>query len=125
MTAAAHPEGSRPPDPRSIAALLPPGFTLGAATAAIQIEGAADEDGRGRSTWDDFAEVPGRILDGSTPRVTADHYHRMPEDVALLRELGADAYRFSIAWPRIQPEGTGPANPKGIAFYDRLIDALL
>jgi len=125
VTAAAHPGGAGPPDPRAIAALLPPGFTIGAATAAIQIEGAAEEDGRGRSTWDEFAELPGRILDGSTPRVTADHYHRMTEDVALLRELGVDAYRFSIAWPRIQPDGSGPANPAGIAFYDRLLDALL
>jgi beta-glucosidase len=125
VTAAVHPGGSGLTDPRAIAALLPPGFTLGAATAAIQIEGAADEDGRGRSTWDDFAEQPGRILDGSTPQVTADHYHRMPDDVALLRELGVDAYRFSISWPRIQPEGSGPANHKGIAFYDRLLDALL
>jgi len=112
-------------DPRALAGLLPPDFTLGVATAAIQIEGGADEDGRGRSTWDDFADQPGRILDGSTPRVTADHYHRMTEDVGLLRELGVDAYRFSISWPRIQPEGKGPANPKGIAFYDRLLDALL
>jgi beta-glucosidase len=125
VTEAQYPAGSGLTDPRAIAGLLPSGFTIGAATAAIQIEGAADEDGRGRSTWDDFAERPGRILDGSTPRVTADHYHRMPEDVALLADLGVDAYRFSISWPRIQPEGTGPANPKGIAFYDRLLDALL
>jgi len=113
------------PDPRAIAALLPPGFVIGAATSAIQIEGAIDEDGRGRSTWDVFSEEPGRILDGSTPRVATDHYHRMSDDVALLTELGADAYRFSIAWPRIQPTGRGPANPRGIAFYDRLLDQLL
>jgi len=125
MTGGEHSEWSGLTDPRALAGLLPPEFTLGAATAAIQIEGAADEDGRGRSTWDEFADRPGRILDGSTPRVTADHYHRMTEDVALLRDLGVDAYRFSIAWPRIQPEGKGPANAKGIAFYDRLLDALL
>jgi beta-glucosidase len=125
MTAAAYPEESGLTDPRALAGLLPPDFTIGVATAATQIEGAADEDGRGRSTWDEFAEQPGKILDGSTPRVTADHYHRMPEDVALLAELGVDAYRFSLSWPRIQPEGKGPANPKGIAFYDRLLDALL
>ena len=125
MTGGEHSEWSGLTDPRALAGLLPPEFTLGAATAAIQIEGAADEDGRGRSTWDEFADQPGRILDGSTPRVTADHYHRMTEDVALLRDLGVDAYRFSIAWPRIQPEGKGPANAKGIAFYDRLLDALL
>jgi len=125
MSSRAHADWSGLTDPRALAGLLPPAFTIGAATAAIQIEGAADEDGRGRSTWDEFADQPGRILDGSTPRVTADHYHRMTEDVALLRELGVDAYRFSIAWPRIQPEGKGAANPKGIAFYDRLLDALL
>lgn len=131
MSPRPHPDRPEPaarpaiPDPSEIAALLPPGFTIGAATAAIQIEGAADEDGRGPSTWDVFAARPGTILDGSTPRVTTDHYHRMPDDVALLRELGVDAYRFSIAWPRIQPTGSGPANPRGIAFYDRLLDALL
>jgi beta-glucosidase len=104
---------------------LPPGFLVGAATAAFQIEGAADEDGRTPSTWDEFAARPGAIVDGSDARVATDHYHRYREDVALLRELGVDAYRFSLSWTRIQPNGTGPGNPAGIAFYDRLLDELL
>jgi beta-glucosidase len=104
---------------------LPKGFLVGAATAAFQIEGAADEDGRTPSTWDAFAARPGVIVDGSDARVATDHYHRYGEDVALLRELGVDAYRFSLSWTRIQPNGTGPGNPKGIAFYDRLLDELL
>jgi beta-glucosidase len=104
---------------------LPPGFLVGAATAAYQIEGAVHVDGRGESTWDEFTSRPGKILDGSDGSVATDHYHRMTEDVALMRDLGIDIYRFSISWPRIQADGTGPANPKGIAFYDRLIDELL
>ncbi|MBX3092965.1 MAG: family 1 glycosylhydrolase [Cryobacterium sp.] len=102
---------------------IPRRFTIGAATAALQIEG--DVPGRGRSTWDTFAARPGRILDGSTPAVTADHVNRMTEDVELLRELGVDSYRFSLSWPRIQPTGSGAASREGLAFYDRLIDALL
>lgn len=113
------------PDPQRFARLLPPGFVIGAATAAFQIEGAADEGGRGRSTWDEFTERPGAILDGSDARVATDHVHRLDEDVALMRELGLDAYRFSLSWPRIQPTGRGAANPAGIAFYDRLVDQLL
>ena len=113
------------PDPAEVAALLPPGFVLGAATAALQIEGAAREGGRTDSTWDVFARRPGVILDGSTPEITADHAHRMAEDVALSRDLGVDGYRFSISWPRIQPDGRGPANPAGVALYDRLLDGLL
>jgi len=104
---------------------LPEGFIVGAATAAFQIEGAADEDGRTPSTWDEFAARPGAIADGSDARVATDHYHRYRQDVALMRELGLDAYRFSISWTRIQPHGTGPGNPAGIAFYDRLLDELL
>jgi beta-glucosidase len=104
---------------------LPNGFTVGAATAAFQIEGAADEDGRTPSTWDEFASRPGVILDGSDARIATDHYHRYREDVALMRELGLDAYRFSLSWTRIQPHGRGPGNPAGIAFYDRLLDELL
>ncbi len=112
-------------DPAELAAALPPGFVVGAATAAFQIEGAVDVGGRGRSTWDEFTQRPGAIADGSNATVATDHYHRYPEDIALMRELGLDAYRFSLAWPRIQPGGKGPANPEGVAFYDRLIDALL
>jgi beta-glucosidase len=105
--------------------MFPDGFRWGVSTAAYQIEGATTEDGRGLSIWDTFSHQPGRISDGSTGDVACDHYHRYAEDVGLLAGLGVDAYRFSIAWPRIQPDGTGPANPAGIAFYDRLVDALL
>ncbi|WP_330293264.1 GH1 family beta-glucosidase [Streptomyces sp. NBC_00576] len=105
--------------------MLPAGFRFGAATAAYQIEGAHDEDGRGPSIWDTFSHTPGRTLDGATGDTAADHYHRYPEDIALLRDLGVDSYRFSISWSRLLPEGTGQANPKGLDFYDRLIDELL
>ncbi|WP_019631816.1 GH1 family beta-glucosidase [Actinomadura atramentaria] len=104
---------------------LPDGFQWGVATAAYQIEGAVAEDGRGPSTWDVFAHTPGRVRDGQTGDVACDHYHRWPEDVALMAGLGVDAYRFSVAWPRVQPTGTGPANAAGLDFYDRLVDGLL
>lgn len=116
---------SEPQDASALAARLPPRFVIGAATAAFQIEGAVDEDGRGPSSWDAFAAEPGRILDGSDASVADDHYHRWMEDLALLKEGGFDAYRFSIAWPRIQPTGSGAVNQKGLAFYERLVDALL
>ncbi|SKB03270.1 GH1 family beta-glucosidase [Aeromicrobium choanae] len=102
-----------------------PGFVWGVATSAYQIEGATSEDGRGPSIWDTFAASPGRTFEGHTGDVAVDHYHRWPEDVALVRDLGLGAYRFSVAWPRIQPEGRGPAEPRGLAFYDRLVDGLL
>nr|WP_232534357.1 family 1 glycosylhydrolase [Plantactinospora sp. KBS50] len=89
------------------------------------MEGATSAGGRGRSIWDTFTAQPGRIADGSTGEVACDHYHRYPQDVALMAGLGIGAYRFSIAWPRIQPDGTGPAHPDGLGFYDRLVDALL
>ncbi|WUH99195.1 GH1 family beta-glucosidase [Spirillospora sp. NBC_00431] len=104
---------------------LPEGFRWGVATAAYQIEGAVDEDGRGPSTWDTFAHTPGRVRDGHTGDTACDHYHRWPEDVALMAGLGVGSYRFSIAWPRVQPPGRGPVNPKGLDFYDRLVDGLL
>ncbi|MGO8955992.1 MAG: GH1 family beta-glucosidase [Streptosporangiaceae bacterium] len=104
---------------------FPPGFVWGVATAAYQIEGAVAEDGRGVSIWDTFCRQPGAIKDGQTGDVAADHYHRWPEDVALMAELGVGAYRFSVAWPRLQPDGSGPVNPAGLDFYDRLTDALL
>jgi beta-glucosidase len=104
---------------------LPEGFRWGVATAAYQVEGAADEDGRGPSVWDVFSRTPGRVRDGHTGDVACDHYHRWPEDVALMRDLGVNSYRFSISWPRVQPTGVGPANPPGLDFYDRLVDALL
>ncbi|MFC0038467.1 GH1 family beta-glucosidase [Actinomadura rayongensis] len=100
-------------------------FQWGVATAAYQIEGAVDEDGRGPSTWDVFAHTPGRVRDGHTGDVACDHYHRWAEDVGLLGALGVDAYRFSVAWPRVQPSGSGPANRAGLDFYDRLVDGLL
>ncbi|MER6362644.1 GH1 family beta-glucosidase [Kitasatospora sp. NPDC001527] len=104
---------------------LPADFRWGVSTAAYQIEGAVDEDGRGPSVWDTFAARPGAVRDGHTGAVACDHYHRYPEDIALMRGLGLDGYRFSIAWPRIQPTGAGAVNPAGLAFYDRLVDALL
>ena len=110
---------------RDLASLLPPDFTLGVATSAFQIEGALDEDGRGPSGWDVFAAKPGSIVEDQSPAVSCDHYHRMPEDVALMKELGIDSYRFSLSWSRIQPSGTGPVNRTGLDFYDRLIDLLL
>ncbi len=100
-------------------------WTWGVATSAAQIEGAVDEDGRGPSIWDEFASRPGTIEDGSTPAVACDHYHRWREDVALMREIGVDAYRFSVAWPRVIPSGAGPVNERGLDFYDRLVDALV
>jgi beta-glucosidase len=100
-------------------------FLWGTATAAYQIEGAVAEDGRGASIWDTFSHEPGRTRDGQTGDVACDHYHRWREDVALMSGLGVNAYRFSIAWPRVQPLGSGPANAKGLDFYERLVDALL
>ena len=102
-----------------------PGFLLGAATAAYQIEGGAREGNRGESIWDRFSHTPGKTYQGHTGDVACDHYHRWREDVALMAQLGLRAYRFSIAWPRVIPEGTGPVNPVGLDFYDRLVDALL
>ena len=104
---------------------FPEGFIWGAATAAYQIEGATAADGRGPSIWDTFSHTPGKVRGGDTGDVAADHYHRYAEDVDLMAALNLGAYRFSIAWPRIQPDGSGPVNPAGLAFYDRLVDALL
>jgi beta-glucosidase len=104
---------------------LPAGFRWGVATASYQVEGAVAEDGRGRSIWDTFCHTPDKVADGDTGDVACDHYHRFAQDVDLMAELGVGAYRFSIAWPRVQPSGTGPANAAGLAFYDRLVDALL
>ena len=102
-----------------------PGFLWGAATSSYQIEGAVTEAGRGPSIWDTFATTPGAVRGGDTGAVAADHYHRFPEDVALMAELGLRAYRFSLAWPRIQPTGSGPADRRGLDFYRRLTDTLL
>ncbi len=104
---------------------FPADFVWGAATAAYQIEGAAHEDGRGESVWDRFCATPGKVRNGDTGAVACDFYHRYPDDIALMRELGLDAFRFSIAWPRVVPDGSGPVNQAGLDFYDRLVDALL
>src|SRR3712207_5677076 len=104
---------------------FPAGFRFGVSTAAYQIEGAVDEDGRGPSIWDTFSHTPGKTAGGATGDVACDHYHRWEADLDLIQELGATAYRFSIAWPRVQPAGEGPANPAGLAFYDRLVDGML
>lgn len=104
---------------------FPKSFQFGVSTAAFQIEGSLDKDGRGTSIWDEFARRPGTIADGSFPAVSCNHYVDWEEDVRRLQHLGVDAYRFSLAWPRIFPDGKGKPNPKGVAFYDRLIDRLL
>lgn len=110
---------------RACGLAFPQGFVFGAATAAYQIEGAPDADGKGESIWDRFCRVPGMIVDGSSGDVACDHYHRWKEDIAVLKALGLGAYRFSLAWTRLLAEGRGEANARGIAFYDRLIDDLL
>ncbi|MEV4764776.1 GH1 family beta-glucosidase [Micromonospora chokoriensis] len=103
---------------------FPDDFGWGAATSAYQIEGAAKEDGRGESVWDTFSRVPGRTRNGDTGDVAIDHYHRYAEDLDLMRDLGLRSYRFSISWPRIQPDGTGTPNQRGLDFYRRLLDGL-
>jgi len=100
-------------------------FAWGVATSAYQIEGAASVDGRGPSIWDTFSHLPGKTVRGETGDVACDHYHRWPEDVALMADLGVDAYRFSISWSRVQPLGHGAWNEAGLAFYERLVDGLL
>src|SRR5215207_4307919 len=104
---------------------FPADFVWGTATAAYQIEGAVTEDGRGPSIWDTFSHTPGKIVDGSTGDVANDHYHRYAEDIRLLADLGLKAYRFSIAWPRVIPTGSGATNPAGLDFYRRLAEACL
>jgi beta-glucosidase len=111
--------------PTTTSRRFPEGFRWGVATSSYQIEGAWDEDGKGVSIWDTFAHTPGNIANDDTGDVANDHYHRYKEDVALMKGIGANAYRFSIAWPRIFPEGTGEPNPKGLDFYSRLVDELL
>jgi beta-glucosidase len=104
---------------------FPPDFVWGAATAAYQIEGAAREDGRGLSVWDVFCTRPGKVDGGQSGERACDHYHRWREDVDLMRDMGLQAYRFSVSWPRVLPGGRGRPNEAGLAFYDRLVDALL
>ncbi|MEX3938535.1 GH1 family beta-glucosidase [Paraburkholderia sp. BR10937] len=100
-------------------------FVWGVATSSYQIEGAAREDGRGESIWDTFCRVPGKVVKGESGDVACDHYHRLEEDLDLMAQMGVNAYRFSIAWPRVQPDGRGAYNEKGLAFYERLVDGLL
>ena len=104
---------------------FPDGFIWGSATAAYQIEGAFNEDDRGESIWDRFSHTPGKVINNDTGDVACDHYHRFAEDVDIMGEIGLKAYRFSISWPRILPQGTGEINEKGLAFYDRLVDSLI
>ncbi|WP_063694681.1 GH1 family beta-glucosidase [Bradyrhizobium stylosanthis] len=113
-----------PADPHAPAP-FPKDFLWGTATSSYQIEGAVNEDGRGKSIWDVFSHTPGKIEDGSTGDRANEHYHRYKEDAALIKALGVKAYRFSIAWPRVFPEGSGQPNPKGLDFYSRLVDELL
>jgi len=108
-----------------IAAELPASFVWGVATSSYQIEGALTADGRGRCIWDTFASTPGKTWRGESGDPGCDHYHRYADDVRLMAGLGLNAYRFSVAWPRVQPTGRGPVNAAGLAFYDRLVDALL
>jgi beta-glucosidase len=104
---------------------FPTDFIWGAAAASYQIEGAITEDGRGESIWDRFSATPGKVRNGDTGEIACDFYHRYPQDIELMRELGLDAFRFSIAWPRVVPDGRGAVNEKGLDFYDRLVDELL
>src|SRR5438270_12655839 len=104
---------------------FPPGFVWGAATSAYQIEGSPLADGAGVSIQHRYAHTPGNTVDGTTGDVLADHYHRWAEDIEIMRQLGLNAYQFSIAWPRVLPNGLGAVNQPGVDFYDRLVDALL
>ncbi len=109
----------------SSATPFPKNFFWGTATAAYQIEGAWKEDGKGESIWDRFAHTPGKIKNGDTGDVACDSYHRWREDVALMRAMNSNSYRFSISWPRIQPTGSGSANSRGVDYYSRFVDGLL
>ena len=128
-SATAAPSGARPGDGaaagREASRAFPAGFLWGTATAAYQIEGAVSEDGRGPSIWDTFTHMPGKIRNDDNGDVSDDHYHRYRDDVRSMKALAAAAYRFSISWPRIFPQGTGAPNPKGLDFYNRLLDNLV
>ena len=104
---------------------FPDGFYWGGATAAYQIEGAVSEDGRGPSIWDTFTHIPGNIVNNATGDIACDHYHRWREDLKLMRQLNFNAYRFSVSWSRVMPQGRGHINEAGLDFYARLIDGLL
>jgi beta-glucosidase len=111
--------------PQASPRAFPGGFQWGTATASYQVEGAAHEDGRGPSVWDTFSHTPGKVVNNGTGDVADDHYHRYKQDVQLMKALGVTSYRFSIAWPRVFPQGDGAPNPKGLDFYNRLVDELL
>ncbi|WP_370200240.1 family 1 glycosylhydrolase, partial [Roseibium sp.] len=111
--------------PKDLALRFPGDFLFGVATAAYQIEGATSEDGRKPSIWDAFSKMPGRVYQRHSGDMACDHYHLWESDLDLIKSLGVDAYRFSIAWPRILPDGRGPVNEKGLDFYDRLIDGMV
>src|SRR5258708_6661578 len=113
------------PDYRDSGLEFPAAFAFGAATASYQIEGAVREDGRGPSIWDTSSHAPGKVLNGDTGDVADDHYNRLDSDLDLMQQLGLEAYRFSIAWPRIQPTGSGAPNLRGLDFYSRLVDGLI
>ncbi|MDF1609220.1 GH1 family beta-glucosidase [Hoeflea sp. YIM 152468] len=115
---------TRAASPQTLAGRFPDDFLFGVATASYQIEGAAEADGRKPSIWDAFSHMPGRVKGGDTGDVACDHYNRLEADLDLMADLGAKAYRFSLAWPRLLPDGTGPINEKGFDFYDRLLDGL-
>ncbi|WP_213456519.1 GH1 family beta-glucosidase [Rhizomonospora bruguierae] len=120
-------DGHRTPDPLHephLGLRFPDGFGWGAATSAYQIEGASKEDGRGESVWDTFSRTPGKVANGDTGDVAADHYHRYVEDLNLMKELGLRSYRFSISWSRVLPDGSGQVNQRGLDFYRRLVDGL-
>src|SRR5512136_689894 len=104
---------------------FPQGFLFGTATAAYQIEGGWNADGKGPSIWDTFAHTPGKIANGDTGDVACNTYHDFQTDINIMSELGLNAYRFSVSWPRVLPEGKGRVNPKGLDYYNRLVDALL
>ena len=108
----------------SIPRQFPDGFVWGTATASYQIEGATDADGRGPSIWDTFSHTPGKVWNGDSGDIACDHYHRLDEDLDLMASLGVNSYRFSVAWPRVQPDGKGPANQAGLDFYRRVVDGL-
>ena len=128
-SATAAPSGAQPDDgaaaAREASRAFPAGFHWGTATAAYQIEGAVSEDGRGPSIWDTFTHTPGKIRNDDNGDVADDHYHRYRDDVRSMKALAATGYRFSISWSRIFPQGTGAPNPKGLDFYDRLLDNLV
>ncbi len=114
-----------PRDTHSDMRKFPDGFLWGTATASYQVEGAVAEDGRAPSVWDTFSKTPGKTVNGATGDVATDHYHRYKEDIQLMKALGVKVYRFSIAWPRVFPQGSGAPNPKGLDFYNKLVDELL